>query len=679
MFEYHNNILCVHGGWLYKEGDILSKSNYDNLRGRKQIEEKRRACKGTPALIAYESLPKRFKDVIEERIGGHPRQLINKESALSQKLVFDEQAATYFAQYRNAEGHTLAELKQREYVSTASILNAVGSMAIAIQARRKTRSRMIVWEQLTEQVADIDQDAWPHRLPGNARRLKARYKRYKSEGYESLIHGNLANKNSEKIHSDAGVWLLSRWADQVRRVPNLAHLLNEYNEKAVGEGWKLLSQEHGEETLRNYLNRGDIKHLWYGHRYGDAASKEKFAYQHKTEMPTMRDSLWYADGTKLNFYYRYEDAEGRWKKATCTVYEVMDAYSEVFLGMAVAKTESYEVQYDAFKMAIQTAMHRPFEVRIDNQGGHKKLKKGHFLTDIAKLAINTKPYNGKSKTIESAFGRFQMQNLKKKWYFTGQNVKAKSLEAQQNKEFIARQRIEDFPTLEEALSAYKTLREEWNNAKHHATGLSRIDMYVNSTNPQAPSIDELDIVRLMWVLRDKQITCNASGISFDEKKETYDYTVFSKPGIPDVAWLRRNVDKKFWIRFDPSNMDIINLYEGDRDNLRFVTAAETKILTHRGIQEQEAWESEYYQTIQHLNDEERKAAFDTMEGILGEHDATAEDYGLRTPGLLGIKSTRKQATDIGKIMKSETYEDDTMEYEIIGDEDDDDMDLAKMI
>ena len=678
MFEYHSNILCVQGGWLYKEGAIIKESYYKTLSSRNQFEVKRRGCKGTPALIAYESLPKRFKEVIEEKIGGHPKQLVNKESALSEKLVYDEQAATYYAQYRNQEGHTLAEEKQREYVSTASILNAVGSMAIAIQARRKSRSKMAVWEKLTEEVADIDQDAWPHRLPGNARRLKARYKRYKSEGYESLIHGNTANKNSEKIHSESGVWLLSRWADRVRKVPNLAHLLTEYNEKAVGEGWRLLSEENGEETLRNYLNRGDIKHLWYGHRNGDAASKEKFVLQNKTKMPTMRDSLWYADGTKLNFYYRFQDSEGKWKKATCTVYEVMDAYSEVFLGYAVAKTESYQVQFDAFKMAIQTAMHRPYEVRIDNQGGHKKLKHGNFLNDIAKLAINTKPYNGKSKTIESAFGRFQQQFLKKKWYFTGQNVKAKSLESQQNKEFIARQRIEDFPTLEEAINAYKTLREEWNNAKHHATGQSRIDMYVNSSNPKAPALDELDVVRLMWVLREKPIKCNAKGIQFTEKGEDYDYTVMSKPGMPDVAWLRRNVDHKFWIRFDPSNMDVINLYDGDRDNLRFVTSAETKILTHRGIQEQEAWESEYYRTIQHMNDEERKAAFDTMEGILGEHEATAEDYGLRSPGLLGIKSTKKQATDIGKIMKSETYDDDTLEN-VYADEEEEEMDLSDMI
>ena len=45
-------------------------------------------------------------------------------------------------------------------------------------------------------------------------------------------------------------------------------------------------------------------------------------------MPSLRDSLWYSDGTKLNYYYR--DAKG--ERRTLFMYVVMDTYSEVFLG-----------------------------------------------------------------------------------------------------------------------------------------------------------------------------------------------------------------------------------------------------------------------------------------------------------------------------------------------------------
>lgn len=54
------------------------------------------------------------------------------------------------------------------------------------------------------------------------------------------------------------------------------------------------------------------------------------------------------------------------------VYEVIDAYSEVFLGYSVCETENPRAQYAAYRMALITAGHRPYEVVHDNQGGHKE-------------------------------------------------------------------------------------------------------------------------------------------------------------------------------------------------------------------------------------------------------------------------------------------------------------------
>ena len=70
------------------------------------------------------------------------------------------------------------------------------------------------------------------------------------------------------------------------------------------------------------------------------------------------------------------------------------------LGFHISSTEDYEAQYNAFKMAIGFAQHRPYEVKVDGQGGHSKLKSGNFLNKICRLAIKSQPYNGKSKSIE---------------------------------------------------------------------------------------------------------------------------------------------------------------------------------------------------------------------------------------------------------------------------------------
>ena len=127
----------------------------------------------------------------------------------------------------------------------------------------------------------------------------------------------------------------------------------------------------------------------------------------KTRMPQLRDALWYGDGTKLNLYYKNEQG----KMCTTSVYEVMDAYSETLLGYDIAPNENFDSQYRAYRMAVETSGSRPYEIVTDNQGGHSKGDAIGFFQRITILHRPTMPYNGNSKTIESAFGRFQSQIL----------------------------------------------------------------------------------------------------------------------------------------------------------------------------------------------------------------------------------------------------------------------------
>ena len=192
-----------------------------------------------------------------------------------------------------------------------------------------------IWESIATVIQELPKHTYPHSLPTNVRRLKEKLRNYRKNSYISLIHKGFCNKNSEKINNDAQMWLLSRWADRINKVANIKQLLHEYNSKAETEAWKKLEDE---KAIFNFLNHKEIKPLWYGHRYGELKAKEKYTYHHSTKLPSMRDSLWYSDGTKLNYFYLDEDG----KIATCQVYEVMDAYSEVFLGYHISKTEDSE-------------------------------------------------------------------------------------------------------------------------------------------------------------------------------------------------------------------------------------------------------------------------------------------------------------------------------------------------
>ncbi|BDD10893.1 hypothetical protein FUAX_33250 [Fulvitalea axinellae] len=634
MFEFFNNILCVQADWLYGDGGFITFRNYMNLRYRKQINVLRRGGNGRTALVEYDSLPERFRVLIEGKCGNPHKTM--RRNRFSDLLELDVEAKAFFDTYTLENGGALPEKAKLEYTANASVLNAVKVFRDNRTERRKALGggRGPMWDNLAKVIAEqLPRHTWPHSLPKNGRRLRQKLRDYEKGGYGALVSGKYGNANSAKLTEEAKLWLFSRWADRVERVTSMAQLHGEYLEKAEAEGWPALSDE---KTIHNYLNQPEVRALWYGHRHGELKAKEKYGYQHSTKMASCRDALWYADGTKLNYYYLAEDGKIR----TVQVYEVMDAYSEVFLGYHISDTEDYEAQFYALKMASKVSGHRPYELKFDGQGGHAKLKAGKLLDKVARLAIRTKPYNGKSKTIESAFGRFQKQFLKRDWFFTGQNITAKSLESKANMEHILANK-ENLPSLSEIKETYRKRREEWNNAPHYATGEPRAEMYRASLNPKAKRLELWDMVDLFWIERPKEVTCTARGISFTEKKTEYTYMVHGKDRMPDVEWLRDNIDRKFTVRFDPENMDLIYLYERDAVGLRFVTAAETKLEVHRAKQDQEEFEARFFADMKKLTDEARIKTRDEADEILEAFGARNEDYGLNEPNVKGVENRRK--------------------------------------
>lgn len=660
--EYINNKLCVSKNWLTaKDNNIMSEDNYYKLLARDEMElAKRGGGLDNFSYIIYDSIPDRFKKKIRALIGD-PFKAAEK-STLREMISPDEKARAYYRDYILDDGGHLPEKAQQEYTANAEILNAVHTILNDRAAARKAIGGKLtgIWPKMAKAIANLDKTTLTHSLPPNYRRLQDRYKRYKATddsrydrtGYESLIHGNWCNKNSEKINDEAKIWLLSRWTSMVDHVANENQLLAEYNTLATAQEWKPLKHA---DTIHRFLHQEDIKPLWWSQRYGELKFKEKYMYQHKTILPTMRDSLWYSDGTKLNYFYQTRDENNRFQMKTTSVYEVMDVYSEAMIGYHISDTEDYVAQYSAYRMAMQTSQAKPYQISYDNQGGHKKLEAGSFLTKLSHLSIKTKPYNGKSKTIESAFGRFQQQILKRDWFYTGQNIQSKRDESKANMEFIMANK-NNLPTLEEIHETYKKRRREWNEAPHPKTGQPRIEMYRESENPKTEKIELMDMVNLFWVLRQNPVTCGAWGLKFQEQKVTYEYEVTLPNGLPDIKWLVRNIDKKFRIKYDPQDFSMIYLYEDTPQGLRFITEAYEKVSIHRGKQEQEGGEMERWAAIDKASAELREEMRQSMMEIQRQHNQLPEQHGLQTPGIKGVnkkKNTKAAPADnFGKLQKA---------------------------
>lgn len=639
--EYFNKIVCVTVQELTSsengEPVISLWTLYSLIRRGKAQRVNRGGGLDNYALIDYLSLPERYRIRFEQKYGD-PVELI-KEKCMKNRLKIDEAARIFFEDYRYdkaGELVSLTEPKKAEYTINASVLNELISILNDREGYRKALggSTKKVWETIIG-TSDRLRDSYGHTLPENAARLKDKINQYKKEGYSCLISKKMGNGNTLKITEEAGNMIIALKRSSVP-VYTDAQIFVEFNRIADEKGWKQLRSI---QSLRQFLNRPDIEPLWYDAVHGELKAHQRYSRKNKTELPSMRDSLWYGDGTKINLYYKDYDKDGKLVVRTTQVYEVIDAYSEVFLGYHISDSEDYEAQYNAYRMAIQVSGHKPYELVHDNQGGHKKLQNSNFFDKIVgHVHRTTAPYSGQSKTIESVFGRFQAEVLHKDWRFTGQNITAKKDTSRPNLERIEANKDKLY-TLVELKAAYAAARKEWNESRHFATGLSRMEMYKNSVNPDTPAVGVLDMIEMFWVMTDKPSTYTDNGLKITIKKREFTYEVYETPGVPDHEFLRNNGGQKFYTMYDPYDHTSVRLYKKDKaGELRFVRTAEPYIVIHRNIQEQTEGEMAFIRRNIEANTEDRIERQVGARIIEQAHGVSMEQQGLKRPKLKGAKS-----------------------------------------
>ena len=190
--------------WLVDNG-VMTVRQYRHLRDSNQIYIARRGCRGTPALVSYDSIPERFKPMVKEVLGCDPREAA-KVSQVESRIVHDAEISRYFEEdYLLPDGRRLPKETRAEYYANAIVLEAIGRLLSDKTAFKRSRSSGRVthnWKEIAEGVQDLDRTRYPHTLPANERRLRDRFNRYKKEGLESLIHKNFTNMNAAKVDDD---------------------------------------------------------------------------------------------------------------------------------------------------------------------------------------------------------------------------------------------------------------------------------------------------------------------------------------------------------------------------------------------------------------------------------------------------------------------------------------------
>lgn len=648
--EYFGNIIAVTMHELTRSDDgeaVMSRSAYDHLvtRGRVNVLRPGKGL-GSYALIEYHSLPERFRLRFEAKYG-NPEKIMKQEDM---PLAADSEAQKYYHEYLLPNGEHLPEDKQTEYTLNARVLNALREMRGTQKAMRRAcnNNTPVIWSNIFATAEELRQ-AYGHTLPKSEARLRDKLRQYTKEGYACLVSGKFCNANTLKITKAAGRQIV---ALRRCRVPvyTTKQLFEEFNRIAERRGWKRLASQ---SSLVQYLERPEIKPLWYDAVYGELAAKQLYARRNKTEMPTMRDSLWYGDGTKLNLFYKAVE-NGKTVVRSASVYEVIDAYSETLLGYAVSDTENFDAQFRAFRMAIETAGHKPYEIVTDNQGGQRSKIAQKFFANICRINRPTAPYNAPSKSIESVFGRFQKQVLHEDWRFTGGNITSK--EAWKiNREFLEANKEKLF-TYEEMLEAYSVARSKWNAMKHYQTGIAHEEMYRTSVNPATERVTELDMIDLFWLTTERPSIFTADGITIQYQNRKYTYEVLTSDGTPDYAWRSENTGREFFVRFDPKSMDRALLYEQTPMGLRYETVAYPYLTVRRNIQEQQEGDMELIRYNDEANKRERVRRQIEAHALELEHGVAPEQHGLRTPAIKGISEKEyERLADTVVVVPSEQY------------------------
>nr|DAU82157.1 MAG TPA: transposase [Caudoviricetes sp.] len=636
--EYYNKMLCVTREELCMGTDPVMKQgtfNTNLYRGH-LVSVNNGGGEGNYTLYAWSSLPEKYRKRYMERYGDPEQRM--KEAMMRDRIKLDSEAREWYEAFtyeKNGRAEHLTGELIEEYTINASVLGELQKMMAQRQALRQSLNSSMAgaWEVIC-QSSEALREEYHHTLPKHIARLKAKIKAFKADGYLSLISGKVGNLNTIKITPEFGQLLI---ALKRCRVPVYtdAQIFEEGNRRAVENGWKPLKSLSG---LKRWFNSAAIMPLWYDAVYGEQAARQKFGRKHRTALPTKRDALWYGDGTKLNLYY--QDEEG--KVRTTQVYVVIDAMSEVMLGWHISDTEDYEAQYHAYRMAIQTSRHKPYEIVHDNQGGHKKLDADGLFKKLCHVHRTTQPYNGESKTIEAVFGRFQQQVLHKDWRFTGQNITAKKMSSRPNLEFIEENK-DSLYTLEELKDAYAKATKEWNEMQHPAYGKSRQEAYDNSVNEETQQVTAHDMVDMFWVTAKRMSTFTDQGISVTIKKEKRQYEVMSEPGVPDHEWRRQHTYERFVVKYDPYDFGSVRLYKKEADgSLRFERVAEPYVVIHRAIQEQTEGEAVFIRQEQAANTTDRIERTVAGRKIEKAHGVMPEQHGLRSPKPKGMTAAERR-------------------------------------
>jgi len=623
MYQYQNSILSIPAKLLYEDWALMSYDYYKQLCFRKKlIRTKEGKGKGNTPWVSYPDLPEYIKAICLEKFG-RPEDVVVL-NLLEPYIVPDTNAAKFFAAHLTPDGKRLSEMKQRQRTINCSVLNAIQTVfkdkgiTDKMFGRRKTR----IWANLSDAVNMLNAQKWAHNLPGAAKRLREKYESYIKVGYSLFIHKGEGNQNTAKIRDQIADFILANYSLPIKLTVPM--VMSKYNEvKAVNE-WPDLT----ESGIYNWLYEPKQERLWTLGRHGKQAYNNKFQHTLSRDKSNWFPNVYWAiDGTKLDWIH-FDDTTSNKMGAKLRINVMFDVYSEKIIGWSLSETEDHTDHFRAIKSAVKQSGCKPYLLTYDSQSGHKMVRMQELYSNIVATAGGTHHVHRvgqKNNPAEQLFKRFQQQVITKFWFSDGQSIKVRRDDNKPNIDFIEENKHLLKPKAD-LLAAWEYAVNQWNTKKHPHFLQSRNEVYSHPM-PMRESLSIEDTMQYMWIEESKKhITYKKDGLTIWLSNTQYQYEVYNADGSIDLEFRRKNVGRKFIVRYDPESMSVyIQLYEVSQQGEKiFIAYAQPKrkhvdipILMQDGDKEQ--WANDFA-----IRDEEFRRDSEALKALLNRTGITPD-------------------------------------------------------
>lgn len=465
--EYFNNTLAIEASWLIDQ-EIISESNFKLLSHRNKINVVRRGCRNTPALVAYDSMPERFKRAVVNKIGDPYKQV--KINQLSSFIKYNASISDFFTAHRFDNGKHLSQDTRLEYIANATILEAIHDLIVFKKNRRallngKTQR---AWEEISDAVQELDKTKYPHNLPANYRRLEEKYKRYFREGMISLIHKNFLNINAAKVNNVVKSSVLCEIISDPRNFDN-AQCMRFYNTLAETAGWDKITTS----TVAIWRDKLDL--VSYAGRRGEVAFSNKKSMMVKRSRPTNPLYFWTIDGWDVELMFQHTDINKKTGHRVTTftnrptVVIVLDPFNNYPIGYAVGDHENPQlIQMALRNAALHTAalfgnMYRAHQIQSDR---YAISKMSPYYDVVADKNTPARAKNAKAKVIEPYFKSLNKNYCQIKLNWSGFGITSKK-DSQPNNEFLNKYKHE-FPDWDGVVKQVSEIVEAERASKYEA-------------------------------------------------------------------------------------------------------------------------------------------------------------------------------------------------------------------